>query len=62
MGGGQPAFAGTRTKKSRMDGLYKVDVMSNIRYSDENPVLVQMYETSLKGKEHKLFHRNLTEK
>ncbi|MFA9375850.1 MAG: [FeFe] hydrogenase, group A [Lachnotalea sp.] len=62
MGGGQPAFAGSRTKKSRMDGLYKVDVMSNIRYSDENPVLMQMYATSIKGKEHKLFHRNLTNK
>ncbi len=60
MGGGQPAFAGPRTKKSRMEGLYKADVMSNIRYPDENPVLLQMYDNFLKGKEHKLFHRNMS--
>ena len=58
MGGGQPAFAGKRTKKSRAEGLYEADVMTNIRYPDENPVLIHMYDTLLKGKEHKLFHRN----
>lgn len=62
MGGGQPPFAGARTKKKRMEGLYKTDVMSNIRYPDENPVLLQMYQTKIKGREHKLFHRNLTGK
>ncbi len=59
MGGGQPPFAGARTRKSRMDGIYKVDTTSNIRYPDENPVLLQMYDTLFKGKEHKLFHRNM---
>ena len=59
MGGGQPPFAGARTRKSRMEGIYKVDTSSNIRYPDENPVLIQMYDTMLKGKEHKLFHRNM---
>lgn len=62
MGGGQPPFAGTRTKKKRMEGLYKADVMSNIRYPDENPVLIQMYQSNIKGKEHKLFHRYFQEK
>jgi NADH-quinone oxidoreductase subunit G len=62
MGGGQPPFAGVRTKKKRMEGLYKADVMSNIRYPDENPVLIQMYQTSIKGKEHKLFHRHFVKK
>lgn len=62
MGGGQPAFAGKRTRQGRMEGLYKVDGMSNIRYPDENPVLLQMYAGFIKGKEHKLFHRNLSEK
>ncbi len=61
MGGGQPPFAGPRTKKSRMEGLYKIDSMSNIRYPDENPVLLQMYDNFLAGKEHKLLHRNLAE-
>lgn len=60
MGGGQPAYAGSRTKKKRMEGLYKADVMSIIRYPDENPILRQMYQTTAKGKEHLLFHRNLT--
>ena len=60
MGGGQPAFAGPRTKKSRAEGLYKVDAMTNIRYPDENPVLRRMYDDFLNGKEHKLFHRNLS--
>lgn len=60
MGGGQPAFAGPRTKKNRMEGLYKADAMTNIRYPDENPVLKQMYDTFLQGKEHKLFHRNFS--
>jgi NADH-quinone oxidoreductase subunit G len=60
MGGGQPAFAGPRTKKNRMEGLYKADAMTNIRYPDENPVLKQMYDNFLKGKEHHLFHRNFS--
>lgn len=60
MGGGQPAFAGPRTKKSRAEGLYKVDAMTNIRYPDENPVLRRMYDDFLNGKEHKLFHRNFS--
>ena len=58
MGGGQPVVIGNHDLKSRMDGIYKADVMTNIRYSDENPILMQMYETTFKGKEHKLFHRS----
>lgn len=59
MGGGQPAQAGKRTKQSRMEGIYKVDVASNIRFSDENPSVTKLYEDLLKDKEHKLLHRNL---
>ncbi len=59
MGGGQPAQAGPRTRKGRMKGLYKVDAASNIRYTDDNPVVKQMYDGLLNGKEHKLLHRNL---
>ncbi len=58
MGGGQPAQAGPRTRKGRMEGIYKVDASSNIRFSDENPAIKQLYEDFLKGKEHKLLHRN----
>lgn len=59
MGGGQPAQAGPRTRKGRMEGIYKVDAASNIRFPDENPAVRQLYEDFLKGKEHKLLHRNL---
>ena len=59
MGGGQPGPAGPRTKKSRMEGIYRVDAASNIRSSDENPAVKALYEGFLKGKEHKLLHRNL---
>lgn len=59
MGGGQPAQAGPRTRKGRMEGIYKVDAASNIRFSDENPAIKQLYEDLLKGKEHKLLHRNM---
>lgn len=59
MGGGQPHMnAGPRTKQSRMDGLYKIDAASNVRYSDENPAVTQLYDNFLKGKEHRLLHRN----
>lgn len=59
MGGGQPPQAGKRTRKGRMDGIYKVDVASSIRFPDENPIVAQLYGDLLKGKEHKLLHRNL---
>ncbi|MBO5373467.1 MAG: (2Fe-2S)-binding protein [Lachnospiraceae bacterium] len=61
MGGGQPGPAGPRTKKRRMEGIYRVDASSNIRSSDENPAVAALYEGFLKGKEHKLLHRNLHE-
>lgn len=60
MGGGQPRKnAGPRTKRSRMEGLYKVDTSSNIRYSDENPAVLALYDKYLTGKEHHLLHRTL---
>lgn len=59
MGGGQPAQSGARTRKGRMEGIYQVDCESNIRFSDENPSVKQLYEEFLQGKEHKLLHRNL---
>lgn len=59
MGGGQPAQAGPRTRKGRMEGIYKVDAASNIRFSDDNPIVKQLYADLLVGKEHKLLHRNL---
>lgn len=58
MGGGQPGPAGPRTKKRRMEGIYKVDAACNIKSADENPAVAALYQDFLKGKEHKLLHRN----
>lgn len=58
MGGGQPPQAGARTKQQRMKGLYTVDVGSQVRKSNDNPIIQEMYAQVLKGKEHKLLHNH----
>ena len=58
MGGGQPLEAGARTRAARMKGLYDADVNTQIKKSSDNPLVVNLYDTLLKGKEHKLLHRN----
>lgn len=62
MGGGQPVNAGPRTRKARMKGLYDTDVNTQIKKSNENPMILSLYDTLLKGKEHELLHRNLSGK
>ena len=54
MGGGQPVNAGPRTRKARMKGLYDTDVNTQIKKSNENPMILSLYDTLLKGKEHEL--------
>ncbi len=58
-GGGQPLPIGPRTKAIRMEGIYTVDRESQIRYSIDNPMLKETYDSIIAGKEHKLLHRNL---
>ena len=58
MGGGQPTGAGPRTRAARMKGLYDSDVNTQIKKSNENPTVLSLYNGFLKGKEHKLLHRN----
>ena len=58
MGGGQPVNAGPRTRKARMKGLYDTDVNTQIKKSNENPMILSLYDSLLKGKEHELLHRN----
>ena len=58
MGGGQSVPAGPRTKSARMKGLYDSDVNTQIKKSNENPLVQTLYDGLLKGKEHKLLHRN----
>ena len=58
-GGGQNLPIGARTKQSRMDGIYAVDRDSEIRFSNENPIVETTYNNVIVGKEHKLLHRNM---
>lgn len=62
MGGGQPVNAGPRTRKARMKGLYDTDVNTQIKKSNENPMILSLYDTLLTGKEHELLHRNFSGK
>ncbi len=55
-GGGQPVPIGPRTKKARLEGIYKTDSMAQIKLSNENPIIATVYSGILKGKEHKLLH------
>ncbi len=57
-GGGQPTPIGPRTKKARMEGMYKIDKASQIKLSTENPFVQMLYDGMLKGKEHKLLHNH----
>ena len=58
MGGGQPTRAGERTKAARAKGLYNADNTMTIKKSDENPLVLELYNGLLKGKEHKLLHND----
>ena len=58
-GGGQPVPIGPRTKKARLEGIYKIDSMAQINLSSENPIVATVYEGILKGKEHKLLHNDI---
>ena len=58
MGGGQPVRAGDRTKAARAKGLYNADNTTIIKKSDENPLVLELYNGLLKGKEHHLLHND----
>ncbi len=55
-GGGQPAWRSSKAKKSRADGIYEVDRTSQIKISNENPIIENVYNGILKGKIHELLH------
>ena len=57
MGGGQPVNPG-QSKECRSQGLYDIDINTQIKKSTENPLIAQLYDGILKGKEHHLLHRN----
>ena len=55
-GGGQPLPIGPRTRKVRMEGLYKIDNATQIKRSEENPSVVSLYDGILKDRTHELLH------
>lgn len=55
-GGGQPLPIGPRTKKARFEGMYAIDDVAQIKLSTQNPIIQDLYNGFLKGKEHKLLH------
>ena len=59
LGGGQPVPMGPSIRAARRDGIYRVDQLSSIRYTDENPLVEQIYKEVIAGREHELLHRNV---
>ena len=55
-GGGQPLPVGPRTKKARLQSLYNIDSVAQIKLSTQNPIVKTVYETMLEGRTHKLLH------
>lgn len=58
-GAGQPYVDRAGTKK-RSDALYEADRMCTNKRSEENPLMISLYNGLLKGKVHKLLHVEYT--
>ena len=56
-GAGQP-FVLKDAKEQRGKGLYSADKMSSIKRSEENPLMMSLYSSLLKGQVHELLHVN----
>ena len=54
-GGGQP-FGTNATKEVRGKALYSADKMLSIKRSEENPLMISLYDGVLKGRVHELLH------
>lgn len=54
-GAGQP-FSHQPEKASRMKGIYKADKVSQIKRSEENPLMMALYDGMLKHRTHELLH------
>lgn len=58
MGGGQPVPVDPESRIARSKGIYDTDVNTQIKKSNENPLVQSLYDGLLKGKTHELLHRN----
>lgn len=54
-GAGQP-FAQIKTRESRGKGLYAADKLCNVKFSEENPIMMSLYNGMLVGRVHELLH------
>ena len=54
-GAGQP-FADWEEKQTRGERLYSADKLCSIKRSEENPLMMSLYEGVLKGRVHELLH------
>lgn len=54
-GAGQP-FSHKAQKESRAHGIYKADKVSQIKRSEENPLMMSLYNGLLKHRTHELLH------
>jgi NADH-quinone oxidoreductase subunit G len=54
-GAGQP-FTTNSEKEKRGKGLYSADKLSTIRCSEENPLMMNLYNGMLKGRVHEMLH------
>ena len=58
MGGGQPVPVDPDSRIARSKGIYDTDINTQIKKSNENPLVQSLYDGLLKGKTHELLHRN----
>ena len=58
-GAGQP-FVSASEKEKRGKGLYSADRICNIKRSEENPLIMPLYNGLLKGRVHELLHVSYT--
>ena len=49
--------AGPRSRIARSKGLYDTDINTQIKKSNENPLILSLYDELLKGKTHELLGR-----
>ena len=58
-GAGQP-YVSDKEKNLRGEGLYSSDKLSSVKRSEENPLMMSLYNGILKGKVHDLLHVSYT--
>lgn len=55
---GQPVPVDPESRIARSKGIYDTDINTQIKKSNENPLVQSLYDGRLKGKTHELLHRN----